>query len=164
MIQVLKIVIALIPVLLLLPAEGLTQGQHSDKIISGTVSGFDCAVVGVLCPTTHRSADYTTGVFTDDNEFYFIVNIPQSFLQQYFRETVEVEGVVYDPYQKAVEPEIIYLIEDRGRRLVYESGYLIDKNNRRATFQEGVFKNGEWLVGQEQAENFIPPKEQGGWL
>lgn len=125
------------------------HSHHSelDKVtVSGVLSGFDCAVVGVLCPTTHRGADYTTGVFTDDETFFFIVNIPQSFLQQYFRETIEVEGTVYHPYELAVEPETIHLVEGDERRLVYESGYFIDENNQKATFQDGVFQNGQWVV------------------
>lgn len=116
------------------------------KTVLGDLSGFDCAVVGVLCPTTHRGADYTTGVFTEDERFFFIVNIPQSFVQQYFRETVEVEGEVYEEYDHAVEPETIHLIKDDERRLVYESGYFIDENGNRATFQDGVFRNGRWEV------------------
>lgn len=132
----------------LLPVEVFSQ-QHSDKTVTGELSGFDCAVVGVVCPTTHRGADYTTGVFTEDEEFYFVVNIPQSFLQQYFRETVEVEGALYPPFEHAVEPEMIYLIEDENRRLVYESGYFIDEEGRRATFQDGVVRNGEWTVEEE---------------
>jgi hypothetical protein len=132
----------------LLPVELFSQ-PHSDKTVRGELSGFDCAVVGVLCPTTHRGADYTTGVFTEDEEFYFVVNIPQSFLQQYFRETVEVEGAVYDPYERAVEPETIHVIEDGEQRLVYESGYFIDEEGRRATFQDGVYRNGEWMVESE---------------
>lgn len=118
----------------------------ADKIVAGNLSGFDCAVVGELCPTTHRGADYTTGVFTEDERFYFVVNIPQSFLQQYFRQEVEVEGEVYDSYDHAVEPETIHLIEDDERRLVYESGYFIDENGNRATFQDGVYQNGRWEV------------------
>lgn len=116
------------------------------KSVTGQLSGFDCAVVGVLCPTTHRGADYTTGVFTEEKQFYFIVNIPQSFLQQYFRQAVEVEGEVYDGYEHAVEPETIHLIDEGERRLVYESGYFIDENGNRATFQDGVFENGQWKV------------------
>ena len=119
-------------------------GEHAT--VAGELSGFDCAVVGVLCPTTHRGADYTTGVFTEDEKFYFVVNIPQSFLQQYFRETVEVEGEVYDGYEHAVEPEAIHLIVEDERRLVYESGYFIDEDGNRATFQDGVFENGQWKV------------------
>lgn len=120
--------------------------EQATKTVQGELSGFDCAVVGVLCPTTHRGADYTTGVFTKDKEFYFVVNIPQSFLQQYFRKEVEVEGEVYDGYEHAVEPETIHLVGEDSRRIVYESGYFIDKDGNRATFQEGVFRNGRWKV------------------
>lgn len=127
--------------------ENLTAYVNGEtKTVSGDLSGFDCAVVGELCPTTHRGADYTTGVFTDDEEFYFIVNIPQSFLQQYFRETVEVEGTMYDNYNHAVEPEKIHLIDDGDRRLVYESGYFIDEDGNRATFQNGEYRDGEWTA------------------
>lgn len=121
-------------------------GDDKHKTVTGQLSGFDCAVVGVLCPTTHRGADYTTGVFTEDENFYFIVNIPQNFLQQYFRETVEVEGTVYDPYENAVEPEKIHVVDGEERRLIYEEGYFIDEDNRRATFQDGVYENGRWVV------------------
>jgi hypothetical protein len=119
---------------------------EADETVTGVLSGFDCAVVGVLCPTTHRGADYTTGVFTEDEEFYFVVNIPQSFLQQYFREKVEVQGTVYDPYDHAVEPEIIHLVDGDERRLVYEEGYFIDENGHRATFQNGEFRDGKWVA------------------
>lgn len=136
--------------LILFAPDIRAQGEHADKTVTGVLSGFDCAVVGVLCPTTHRGTDYTTGVFTENDEFFFVVNIPQSFLQQYFRETVEVEGAVYTPYDKAVEPEAIYLVEEDDRRLVYESGYFIDENNQKATFQDGEFRNGEWRASSNE--------------
>lgn len=125
------------------------ESQHEPTVetVSGQLSGFDCAVVGELCPTTHRGADYTTGVFTDDKSFYFVVNIPQSLLTQYFRETVEVEGTVYAPYDRAVEPNVIRLVGEEGDgRTVYEEGYFIDEEGRRATFQDGEYRNGKWVV------------------
>ena len=126
--------------------EDMHNAVLEEITVSGELSGFDCAVIGVLCPTTHRGADYTTGVFTEDETFFFIVNIPQSFLQQYLRETIEVEGTVYHPYELAVEPETIHLVEGNERRLVYESGYFIDEKNQKSTFQDGVFQNGKWVV------------------
>ncbi len=120
--------------------------EPSAKTVTGRVSGFDCAVVGELCPTTHRGGDYTTGVYTDDESFYFVVNIPQSFLTQYFLETIEVEGRTYDPYHHAVEPEVIRLYDGDQRRLVYESGYFIDDDGRRATFHEGRVVDGRWVT------------------
>jgi len=126
--------------------EAQTQDEPTTKTVTGELSGFDCAVVGELCPTTHRGADYTTGVFTEDKSFYFVVNIPQSFLTQYFRKTVEVEGTVYEPYDRAVEPEVIHLIAEDERRKVYAEGYFIDEEGRRATFQDGTFEDGKWVV------------------
>lgn len=121
--------------------------EWSTTTVQGELSGFDCAVVGEYCPTTHRGADYTTGVFNKEDEaFYFVVNIPQSFLQQYFRETVEVTGTFYDSYSHAVEPETIHVIEGDERRLVYESGYFIDEDGHRATFQDGDYRNGRWVA------------------
>lgn len=128
-------------------AVSQVSDEPTVKAVTGQLSGFDCAVVGELCPTTHRGADYTTGVFTDDESFYFVVNIPQSFLTQYFRETVEVEGTFYPSYDRAVEPKVIHLVGDEGnRRTVYEEGYFIDVKGRRATFQDGEYRDGKWVV------------------
>lgn len=132
---------------LIFSGYGPDHKKADHKTVIGQLSGFDCAVVGVLCPTTHRGADYTTGVFMEEDEtFYFIVNIPQSFLQQYFRETIEVEGTVYHPYDNAVEPEAIYLVDGDERKLIYEKGYFIDEDDRRATFQDGTYRDGQWVV------------------
>lgn len=128
------------------PGHAHIHDEPVTATVSGRVSGFDCAVVGELCPTTHRGGDYTTGVYTDDGSFYFVVNIPQSFLSQHFLETIEVEGRVYSPYDHAVEPEVIQVVEDGSKRTVYESGYFIDEDDRRATFHEGRFENGRWVV------------------
>lgn len=153
--SVLLLLIASVTVLAGCQSNQDTHSDHSHEnteatittTVTGELSGFDCAVVGFLCPTTHRGADYTTGVYHEDqNEFYFIANIPQSFLQQHFLETVEVEGTVYEPYRHAVEPEAIRILSDGEDRLVYEAGYFIDENNRRATFQEGVYRDGRWTV------------------
>lgn len=128
------------------PEESTSPDDSQVKTVTGQLSGFDCAVVGQLCPSTHRGADYTTGVYTNDDAFYFVANIPQSFLTQYFLETVEVEGTVYSPYEHAIEPEAIHLVEEDERRLVYEAGYFIDEEGRRATFQDGTFRGGRWIV------------------
>lgn len=152
---ILLIVTGLLTTAFILDAEdynystaGVDYSDQATETVAGELSGFDCAVVGELCPTTHRGADYTTGVYTEDDQFYFIVNIPQSFLQQYFRQSVEVEGEVYDGYEHAVEPETIHLVKDDERRQVYESGYFIDEDGNRATFQDGVYQNGEWKASE----------------
>lgn len=130
-------------------AQEHTQAADDEprtETVTGQLSGFDCAVVGELCPSTHRGGDYTTGVFTEDESFYFVVNIPNSFLTQYFLETVEIEGTVYGPYDHAVEPETIHLLADGERRRVYDAGYFIDEDGERATFHEGQYRDGQWIV------------------
>lgn len=123
------------------------QSSVVTQTVAGTVSGFDCAVVGVLCPSTHRSADYTNGLFTDAEEFYFVVNIPQSYLRQYFLDDLEVTGQVYPGHSNTVEPEEIHLLEEDEKKLVYESGYFIDPQGHRALFNEGRVVDGVWLCG-----------------
>lgn len=126
------------------PAASLNE-KISVKTVAGVASGFDCAVVDVLCPSTHRAADFTTGIFTDDRKFYFVVNIPQSFMTQYFLERLSVTGKIYHPYDAAVEPEQIYLLKDGEKKLVYESGYFFDPQGHKAMFNQGRVVDGVWV-------------------
>jgi hypothetical protein len=121
------------------------HGKISMKTVAGEVSGFDCAVVAVLCPSTHRAADFTTGIFTAQQEFYFVVNIPQSFMTQYFLEEMSVTGKVYHPYERAVEPEQIHLLKGGEKKLVYESGYFYDPQGHKSMFNQGRVVDGTWV-------------------
>jgi hypothetical protein len=128
------------------PASQVAYTQKiSQKTVEGTVSGFDCAVVDVLCPSTHRAADFTAGLFTDKNEWFFVVNIPQSFLTQYFLEKMSVTGKTYHPYDTAIEPEQMYILKDGEKKLVYDAGYFFDPQGHKAMFNEGRIVNGRWV-------------------
>jgi hypothetical protein len=120
----------------------------SVKTVEGEASGFDCAVVDVLCPSTHRAADFTTGIFTAEKKFYFIVNIPQSFMTQYFLEKMSVTGKVYHPYDDALEPEQIYLLKNGEKKLVYDAGYFYDPQGHKAMFNQGRVVDGVWVCDQ----------------
>jgi len=120
----------------------------SIKTVEGEASGFDCAVVEVLCPSTHRAADFTTGIFTAQKEFYFIVNIPQSFMTQHFLENMLVAGKVYHPYDDAIEPEQIYLLKNGEKKLVYDAGYFFDAQGHKAMFNQGRVVDGVWVCDQ----------------
>jgi hypothetical protein len=126
---------------------GLNE-KISIKTVDGEASGFDCAVVDVLCPSTHRAADFTTGIFTADKKFYFIVNIPQSFMTQYFLEKMSVTGKIYHPYDDALEPEQIYLLKNGEKKLVYEAGYFYDPQGHKAMFNQGRVVDGMWVCDQ----------------
>lgn len=151
--------VLLIAIVTILP--GCSQKQADDhaaltslnekisvKTVEGEASGFDCAVVEVLCPSTHRAADFTTGIFTADKNFYFVVNIPQSFMTQYFLEKLSVTGKIYHPYDHAIEPERIHLLKDGEKKLVYESGYFFDPHGHKAMFNQGRVVEGVWVCDQ----------------
>jgi hypothetical protein len=122
--------------------------KTSTKTVEGEASGFDCAVVDVLCPSTHRAADFTTGIFTADKKFYFVVNIPQSFMTQYFLEKLSVTGKIYHPYDDAIEPEQIHLLKNGEKKLVYESGYFYDPQGHKSMFNQGRVVDGMWVCDQ----------------
>jgi hypothetical protein len=129
---------------------GITLNEKiSMKTVEGEASGFDCAVVDVLCPTTHRAADFTTGIFTADKKFYFVVNIPQSFMTQHFLEKMSVTGKIYHPYDDAIEPEQIHhLTKDGQKKLVYDAGYFFDPNGHKSMFNQGRVIDGVWVCDQ----------------
>jgi len=130
------------------PQDGDSGSSKHTKTVEGVTSGFDCAVVGLKCPSTHRGADYTRGIFTADKQFYFVANIPQSFLTQYFLDRLEIKGTVYDPYKHAIEPQKIYVEKEGNRSLIYEDGYFIDPNGHQATFNKGRFLDGVWYCSE----------------
>lgn len=136
--------------------EALAATTLNEKIsmhtVIGEVSGFDCAVVALLCPSTHRAGDFTTGIFTAQKEFYFVVNIPQSFMTQYFLEEMSVTGKVYHPHDHAIEPEQIHLLQNGEKKLVYESGYFYDPRGHKAMFNQGRVVDGTWVCDQCAAE------------
>jgi hypothetical protein len=155
-----SLTVLLIAVAAILPGCSQKQADHqaattslNDKIslktVEGEASGFDCAVVEVLCPSTHRAADFTTGIFTADKKFYFIVNIPQSFMTQYFLEKLSVTGKIYHPYDDAIEPEQIHhLTKDGQKKLVYDAGYFFDPNGHKSMFNQGRVIDGAWVCEQ----------------
>lgn len=126
------------------PEEDPLESPKNLHTVEGITSGFDCAVVGLMCPSTHRGADYTSGLVTEDKQFYFVANIPQSFLTQYFLDRLEITGTVYHPYHHAIEPQKIYHVEDNKKTLVYEEGYFIDPNGHRSLFNKGRMVDGIW--------------------
>jgi hypothetical protein len=65
-------------------------------------------------------------------------------LTQYFLERLEMSGTVYDPYNHAIEPKKIHVVQGGDKSLVYKDGYFIDPNGHRATFNKGRFMDGVW--------------------
>ncbi len=81
---------------LIVTLAALAGGGKEGKI-TGVISGAHCGVEGMACAPTHdlRWAELP-GIFTKDNKFYVLANVPQSFLAQWPIQNVTVEGTVFE--------------------------------------------------------------------
>ncbi|MGH7457429.1 MAG: hypothetical protein ACRENG_39130 [bacterium] len=76
------------------------------------------------------------------------MNIPPSFMTQYFLEKMSVTGKIYHPYDNALEPEQIFLLKNGEKKLVYEAGYFYDPQGHKAMFNQGRVVDGGWVCDQ----------------
>ncbi len=132
-------------VLLALVALSLTAfaAGNAGKV-TGVISGVHCGVNGMACNATHdlRRAELP-GVFTKDNQFYVIANVPQAFLAQWPVKEVTVEGTVYDK-EHAVDAKKISVKEGDTWRLVFEDGNIIDAMGHKEKLSAAVELDGKW--------------------
>ena len=118
-------------------------GGKEGKVI-GVISGAHCGVNGMACSATHdlRRAELP-GVFTKDNQFYVIANVPQAFLAQWPVKEVTVEGTVYDK-DRAVDAKKISIKEGDDWRLVFEDGNIVDAMGHKEKLATAVEIDGKW--------------------
>ena len=127
-------------------AFALDKPKIKEVDTAGVISGFDCAVYRIVCPATHRGFDMATpGILTEDGGWYFVVNVPASFLGQFFLDKIHVVGDVYMPYDHAIEPHDIYLANGDKKELVFTKGRFIDSEGHRSTFMKGEFDGENWV-------------------
>ena len=114
--------------------------------VKGIISGFDCATVNIPCPEEHVTHKETLGLMNEEKEnFSFIVNIPQTYLQQYFLDSMEIEGKVFNGVKNALEPKSIRILNKEGKWIrIFVGGEFIDEVNHKSTFENGAIYNGKW--------------------
>lgn len=114
--------------------------------VSGIISGFDCATVNIPCPEEHSDHHETLGLMDEEkDDFSFIVNVPQTFLKQYFREPMQIEGKIFNGVKNAVEPKSIRILNKEGKLItVFIEGEFIDEVNHKSTFENGEIYKGKW--------------------
>ncbi len=115
-----------------------------DGKISGVISGAHCGVNGMACAATHdlRRAELP-GIYTKDNKFYVLTNVPQSFLAQWPVKDVTVEGTVYEK-DKAIDAKKISVKEGDKWQTVYEDGSIIDDMGHKEKLASAVEIEGKW--------------------
>jgi hypothetical protein len=115
-----------------------------DGKISGVISGAHCGVMGMACAPTHdlRRAELP-GVYTKDNKFYVLTNVPQSFLAQWPVKDVTVEGAVYEK-DRAIDTKKVSVKEGDKWRVVFEDGSIIDDMGHKEKLATAVEMDGKW--------------------
>ena len=112
--------------------------------ITGVISGAHCGVEGMACSATHdlRRAELP-GVFTKNNKFYTLVNVPQTFLAQWPVKDVAVEGTVYEKDHAAFAKKISIKDGDKWQA-VFEDGNIIDDMGHKEKLASAVEMDGKY--------------------
>lgn len=130
-------------ILLLAIAVMAVAGGKEGKI-SGIISGAHCGVEGMACSATHDlSRAELPGIFTKDNKFYVLSNVPQSFLAQWPVKDVMVEGTVYEK-DRGIYAKKISLKDGDKWRAVFEDGNIVDGMGHKEKLATAVEMDGKW--------------------
>jgi hypothetical protein len=115
-----------------------------DGKVTGVISGAHCGVSGMVCSPTHdlRRAELP-GVYTKDNKFYVLANVPQSFLAQWPLHEITVEGSIYEK-DRAVVANRISIKDGEKWRMVFVEGTIIDEMGHREKVSSAVEIGGKW--------------------
>lgn len=115
-----------------------------DGKVRGVISGAHCGVNGMACAPTHdlRRAELP-GIYTKDNKFYLLTNVPQSFLAQWPVKDVTVEGTVYEK-DRAIDAKKVSVKEGDKWRTVFEDESIIDDMGHKEKLSNAVEIDGRW--------------------
>lgn len=120
------------------------SAQGEEGKVSGVISGAHCGVYKMACAPDHdlRRAELP-GVYTAENKFYVLTNVPQMFLAQWPVKEVTVEGTVYEE-EKAIVAKKISVKEADKWRIAFEDGYIVDDMGHREKLATAIEKDGKW--------------------
>jgi hypothetical protein len=135
--------IANLIVALVIASFSLLAGGKEGKI-TGVVSGAHCGVEGMACAATHdlRRAELP-GIYTKDNKFYVLSNVPQSFLAQWPVQEVTVEGTVYEK-ERVVDAKKVSVKKADQWQTVFENGNIIDDMGHKEKLGTAMEIDGKW--------------------
>jgi len=107
--NVIKLYLAMAVALILLP------GLAGAGTVEGSIQGFTCVTMGKVCPVGKEDPliahEKTFGVYTHDNEFYFVPNMDRAVLSRYINNRVKVTGTVNKQY-KSVNAENLQVFKE----------------------------------------------------
>ena len=131
-------------VVAVLALASLAQAGGKDGKVTGVISGAHCGVNGMACSIKHdlKRAELP-GIFTKENKFYVLTNVPQTFLAQWPTKEVSVEGQVFEA-EKAIVAKTVAIKDGEKWRDVYADGSVIDGMGHKAKLADAVEIDGMW--------------------
>jgi hypothetical protein len=128
----------------ILAATVVVFAGGKDGKISGVISGAHCGVMGMACSPTHdlRRAELP-GIYTKDNKFYVLTNVPQTFLAQWPVKDITVEGTVYEK-ERAIDAKKVSVKDGDKWQTVFEDGSIIDDMGHKEKLATAVEIEGKW--------------------
>ena len=107
--NIIKLYLAMAFMLVLLP------GLAAAGTVEGSIQGFTCVTMGKVCPVGKEDPliahEKTFGVYTHDNEFYFVPNLDRAVLSRYINKRVKVTGDINKQY-KSVNAQNLQVFKD----------------------------------------------------
>ncbi|GEM_PF-5045960 len=129
--------------LLLVLAFTVIAGSKDGKV-TGVISGAHCAINGMACPPNHDlTREELPGVFTKEGKFYFLTNVPQSFLAQWPAKNITVEGKIYEN-EHGIDAQKISIKENGKWHTVFENGDIIDDMGHKVSLADAVIVKDKW--------------------
>jgi hypothetical protein len=93
----------------------LLSGVAIAGTVEGSIQGLTCVTMGKVCPVGMEDPliahEQTFGVYTFDNEFYFVSNMDRAVLSRYINKRVRVTGEINKQY-KTVNAENLQVFKD----------------------------------------------------
>jgi hypothetical protein len=93
----------------------LLPGLAVAGMVEGSIQGLTCVTIGKVCPVGMEDPliahEQTFGVYTYDNEFYFVSNMDRAILSRYINKRVRVTGDINKQY-KTVNAENLQVFKD----------------------------------------------------
>lgn len=115
-----------------------------DGKVAGVISGAHCGVQSMACGPTHDlKRTELPGIFTKENKFYALANVPQTFLAQWPIQDVTVEGTIYEK-ERVIHAKKLSIKDGEKWRTVFEDGYIIDTMGHKEKLSNAVEIDGMW--------------------
>jgi hypothetical protein len=93
----------------------IAPAMATSGTVEGTIQGYTCVSTGKVCPVGKEDPliahEKSFGVYTFENEFYFVPNMDRAILSRYINKRVRVVGEI-NPKYRSVQAKHLEVYEN----------------------------------------------------